>query len=66
MRLRYSGGHCRFASGAIIGNRPRMVGYQAAGAVPFILGRGIDNPETVCTAIRIGHPQSYANDQYSN
>jgi threonine synthase len=55
----FCGGHCRFAGGAIVGNRPRMVGYQAAGAAPFVLGHGIDSPETVATAIRIGHPQSW-------
>jgi threonine synthase len=55
----FCGGHCRFAGGAIVGNRPRMVGYQAAGSAPFVLGHGVDNPETVATAIRIGHPQSW-------
>ena len=39
--------------------RPRMVGYQAAGAAPFLRGRMIDRPETIATAIRIGHPQSW-------
>lgn len=38
---------------------PVMVGYQAAGAAPFITGNMVDNPETIATAIRIGHPQSY-------
>ncbi len=52
-------GHCRFAGGAIVGNRPKMVGYQAAGSAPFITGGMVDNPETVATAIRIGHPQSW-------
>jgi threonine synthase len=36
-----------------------MVGYQAAGAAPFLRGEMVDNPETVATAIRIGHPQSW-------
>ena len=36
-----------------------MVGYQAAGSAPFLRGRMVDNPETVATAIRIGHPQSW-------
>jgi threonine synthase len=36
-----------------------MAGYQAAGAAPFIHGKPIDDPETVATAIRIGHPQSW-------
>jgi threonine synthase len=52
-------GHCRYAGGAIVGNRPRMVGYQASGAAPFLRGQMVDNPETVATAIRIGHPQSW-------
>lgn len=38
---------------------PRMVGYQASGAAPFVRGAPVDNPETVATAIRIGHPQSW-------
>jgi len=52
-------GHCRFAGGAVMGNRPKMVGYQASGSAPFIKGGMVDNPETVATAIRIGHPQSW-------
>jgi len=36
-----------------------MVGYQAAGSAPFMRGQPVDNPETVATAIRIGHPQSW-------
>jgi len=38
---------------------PIMVGYQAAGSAPFVKGAMIDNPETIATAIRIGHPQSW-------
>ena len=38
---------------------PRLLGYQASGAAPFIAGHAIDHPETVATAIRIGHPQSW-------
>ncbi len=55
----YCEGHCKFAGGAIVGNRPRMVGYQAAGSAPFLRGHMVDDPETVATAIRIGHPQSW-------
>ena len=36
-----------------------MLGYQASGAAPFLRGAMVDNPETVATAIRIGHPQSW-------
>jgi threonine synthase len=54
----FSNGHSRFKS-AVVSSRPRMVGYQAAGAAPFLRGAMVDNPETVATAIRIGHPQSW-------
>jgi threonine synthase len=36
-----------------------MLGYQAAGAAPFLSGAPVDNPETVATAIRIGNPMSW-------
>lgn len=52
-------GECQFVSKAKVTNRPKMLGYQAAGAAPFIKGTMIDNPDTVATAIRIGHPQSW-------
>jgi threonine synthase len=54
----YCGGRCPYAGGQG-GKRPKMAGYQAAGAAPFLRGHMVDNPETVATAIRIGHPQSY-------
>lgn len=57
----YCHGHCKYAGGAIVGNRPKMVGYQAAGSAPFMRGKMVDHPETVATAIRIGHPQSWEN-----
>ncbi|BDZ74445.1 MULTISPECIES: threonine synthase [Methylophaga] len=55
----YCGGKCKYAGGAIVGNRPKMIGYQAAGSAPFMRGHMVDDPETVATAIRIGHPQSW-------
>lgn len=55
----YCNGHCKYAGGAIVGNRPKMIGYQAAGSAPFMRGQMVDDPETVATAIRIGHPQSW-------
>lgn len=39
--------------------RPRMLGFQAAGAAPIVLGRVVEQPETVATAIRIGNPASW-------
>ncbi len=52
-------GKCQFVQHALVASRPRMVGYQASGSAPFMRGAMVDNPETVATAIRIGHPQSW-------
>ena len=38
---------------------PHLVGYQAAGAAPIVLGHAVEQPETVATAIRIGNPASW-------
>jgi threonine synthase len=37
-------------------NTPRLLGVQAAGAAPLVLGHPVDRPETIATAIRIGRP----------
>jgi threonine synthase len=39
-----------------LGQRPMMLGFQAAGAAPLVLGRPVAQPETVASAIRIGNP----------
>jgi threonine synthase len=38
---------------------PRMIGFQADGAAPIVLGRIVENPQTVATAIRIGNPANW-------
>jgi len=38
---------------------PKMMGYEAAGAAPIVLGRPVPHPETIATAIRIGNPASW-------
>lgn len=35
---------------------PQVLGVQAAGSAPLVLGHPVENPETVATAIRIGKP----------
>lgn len=40
--------------------RPRMLGFQAAGSAPLVLGEPVLQPETFATAIRIGNPASWA------
>ncbi len=39
--------------------RPRMLGWQAQGAAPLVLGEPVRHPETIATAIRIGNPASW-------
>jgi threonine synthase len=46
-------------AGSAESGRPRMWGFQAAGAAPIVLGHPVDAPETVATAIRIGNPASW-------
>ncbi len=41
------------------GRRPRMMGFQAEGAAPIVLGRPVEKPVTVASAIRIGNPASW-------
>ena len=38
---------------------PKMLGFQAAGSAPIVLGHPVANPETLATAIRIGNPASW-------
>lgn len=52
-------GYSEYFEQGIVNNRPKMIGYQAEGAAPFTKGEMVDDPETVATAIRIGHPQSW-------
>ncbi len=39
--------------------RPKMMGFQAAGAAPIVRGHAIEKPETIASAIRIGNPASW-------
>ncbi|MGY6498410.1 MAG: threonine synthase [Microcella sp.] len=38
---------------------PRMMGFQAAGSAPIVLGEPVRKPETIASAIRIGNPASW-------
>ena len=40
----------------IVSTTPRVLGVQAEGAAPLVLGHPVDKPETIATAIRIGRP----------
>ena len=51
-------GQCPYAGGGLDAT-PIMVGYQADGSAPFMREAMVDEPDTVATAIRMGHPQSW-------
>ncbi len=38
---------------------PRMMGFQAEGAAPIVLGHPVADPHTLATAIKIGNPASW-------
>ena len=38
---------------------PKMMGFQAQGAAPIVLGQPVPDPTTVASAIRIGNPASW-------
>ncbi|OGC29111.1 threonine synthase [candidate division WOR-1 bacterium RIFOXYB2_FULL_48_7] len=42
-----------------ISTLPKMIGFQAEGAAPIVLGHPVEKPETLATAIRIGNPASW-------
>ena len=56
----YWRGYCQYADAGRSTKRPRMLGFQAAGAAPIVLGHPVEHPETVATAIRIGNPASWS------
>ncbi len=55
---KFCNGRCSYGHGKA-GKRPKMLGFQAAGSAPFIAGHFVQDPETIATAIRIGHPMSW-------
>lgn len=52
-------GYTEYAEAGFSNARPRLWGFQAAGAAPFVLGEPVAEPDTVATAIRIGNPASW-------
>ena len=40
-------------------SKPKMMGFQAAGAAPIVKGAPVKDPQTIATAIRIGNPASW-------
>ncbi|WP_019629332.1 threonine synthase [Actinomadura atramentaria] len=52
-------GYKEYAAGSVASRTPRMLGFQASGAAPFVKGEPVLNPRTIATAIRIGNPASW-------
>jgi threonine synthase len=55
----YWRGYCEDAAVGRATRRPRMLGWQAAGAAPIVHGEAVPHPETIATAIQIGNPASW-------
>ena len=54
----YWRGFIEYRDAGLVETRPVMLGFQAAGAAPLVLGHDVADPDTVATAIRIGNPAS--------
>ena len=61
----YWKGYVEYAEDGPARARPRMFGFQAAGAAPIVLGHVIDQPTTIATAIRIGNPASWTKAEHA-
>ncbi len=55
----YWKGYAEYEDLGLATRRPRMLGWQAQGAAPLVLGEPVKHPETIATAIRIGNPASW-------
>ncbi len=55
----YWKGYVEYAADGVSSGRPRMWGFQAAGAAPIVNNAPVKNPSTIATAIRIGNPASW-------
>lgn len=55
----YWKGYNEYKEHGKINSLPKMMGYQAAGSAPIVVGHIVENPETIATAIKIGNPASW-------
>ena len=53
------GGYRNYREAGLSGRLPRLWGFQAAGAAPFVHGGPVAAPETAATAIKIGSPATW-------
>jgi threonine synthase len=55
----YWKGYKEYHKAEKINSMPKMMGFQAEGAAPIVLGHVVQEPHTIATAIRIGNPASW-------
>lgn len=55
----YWKGYCEYFAAHKIEKRPVMLGFQAEGAAPIVLGEPVREPKTIATAMKIGNPASW-------
>ena len=55
----YWKGFKEYKASGMTKNLPKMMGFQAEGASPIVLGKVVANPQTIASAIRIGNPASW-------
>ncbi len=52
-------GFCEYHQEGRCKRLPKMMGFQAAGSAPLVVGKPVLDPETLATAIRIGNPANW-------
>jgi threonine synthase len=55
----YWKGYKEYKQAKISKKLPKMLGFQASGAAPIVLGHPVKDPRTIATAIKIGNPASW-------
>ena len=55
----YWKGYNEYFEAKKVSKKPKMMGFQAAGSAPIVIGSPVKNPDTIATAIRIGNPASW-------
>ncbi|MDP2928909.1 MAG: threonine synthase [Candidatus Omnitrophota bacterium] len=55
----YWKGYKEYKQAKISNKLPKMLGFQAEGAAPIVLGHPVKDPKTIATAIKIGNPASW-------
>jgi len=55
----YWKGYKEYRTAGLSKRLPKMLGFQAEGASPIVLGHPVKEPKTIATAIKIGNPASW-------